>query len=153
MDAQIEAHLAPFADTVARLDDIPGIGPTAAALIIGEIGTDMTGFPTSGHLCSWAKFAPGIKSSAGKNKGNGSIHRDTATVTWPGSSARPPPALPAPTPSSAHATDASPDAAARRRRWSRSAAPMRNNCSWCAQTRLLLTNSFTGERDRSEKAV
>ena len=33
---------------------------------------DMTRFPTAGHLCSWAKFAPGIKSSAGKNKGNGS---------------------------------------------------------------------------------
>ena len=32
----------------------------------------MTRFPTPGHLCSWAKFAPGIKSSAGKNKGNGS---------------------------------------------------------------------------------
>ena len=32
----------------------------------------MTRFPTPGHLSSWAKFAPGIKSSAGKNKGNGS---------------------------------------------------------------------------------
>lgn len=34
---------------------------------------DMTRFPTPGHLCSWAKFAPGVKSSAGKNKGNGAI--------------------------------------------------------------------------------
>jgi hypothetical protein len=32
----------------------------------------MIQFPTPGHLASWAKFAPGIKSSAGKNKGNGS---------------------------------------------------------------------------------
>jgi transposase len=56
----------------ARLDDIPGIGPVAAAVIIAEIGTDMTRFPTAGHLCSWAKFSPGIKSSAGKTKGNGS---------------------------------------------------------------------------------
>ena len=32
----------------------------------------MTRFPTAGHLCSWAKFSPGIKSSAGKSKGNGS---------------------------------------------------------------------------------
>src|SRR3954462_5454430 len=31
----------------------------------------MTRFPTAGHLCSWAKFSPGVKSSAGKNKGNG----------------------------------------------------------------------------------
>ena len=27
---------------------------------------------TEGHLCSWAKFSPGINSSAGKTKGNGS---------------------------------------------------------------------------------
>lgn len=72
LDAEIEDHLAPFDDAVARLDEIPGIGPTAAAIILAEIGTDMTRFPTPGHLASWAKFAPGIKSSAGKNKGNGS---------------------------------------------------------------------------------
>ncbi len=72
LEIEIEAHLAPFDDAVARLDEIPGIGPTAAALIIAEIGTDMTRFPTPGHLASWAKFAPGVKSSAGKNKGNGS---------------------------------------------------------------------------------
>ncbi len=72
IDAQIEAHLAPFDDAVARLDEIPGIGPTAAAVIIAEIGIDMTRFPTPAHLASWAKFAPGIKSSAGKAKGNGS---------------------------------------------------------------------------------
>ena len=71
LDAVIEDHLAPFGDAVARLDQIPGIGPTAAAIIIAEIGTDMTRFPTPGHLASWAKFAPGLKSSAGKNKGNG----------------------------------------------------------------------------------
>jgi transposase len=72
IDAEIEAHLAPFASAAARLDDIPGIGPVTAAIIIAEIGTDMTRFPTAGHLCSWAKFSPGIKSSAGKSKGNGS---------------------------------------------------------------------------------
>jgi transposase len=32
---------------------------------------DMTRFPTPAHLCSWAKFAPGVKSSAGKTKGSG----------------------------------------------------------------------------------
>lgn len=71
IDAQIEEHLAPFADAAARLDEIPGIGPTAAAAIIAEIGCDMTRFPTPGHLASWARFAPGVKNSAGKNKGNG----------------------------------------------------------------------------------
>jgi len=72
LDTEIEAHLVPFADAVRRLDEIPGIGPVAAAIIIAEVGLDMTRFPTAGHLCSWAKFSPGLRSSAGKNKGNGS---------------------------------------------------------------------------------
>jgi transposase len=72
LDERIEAHLVPFADAVERLDKIPGIGATAAAVIIAEIGVDMSRFPTAGHLCSWAKFCPGIKSSAGKSKGRGS---------------------------------------------------------------------------------
>ena len=72
LDAQIEMLLAPFAQAAERLDEIPGIGQIAAAIIVAEIGLDMTRFPTAGHLCSWAKFSPGINSSAGKNKGNGS---------------------------------------------------------------------------------
>ena len=72
VDAQIEAQLAPFASAAARLDDIPGVGPVAAAIILAEVGVDMSRFPTAGHLCSWAKFSPAICSSAGKSKGNGS---------------------------------------------------------------------------------
>jgi transposase len=72
LDTRIETQLTPFADAVDRLDEIPGIGATAAAVIIAEIGVDMSRFPTAGHLCSWARFAPGIKSSAGKAKGHGS---------------------------------------------------------------------------------
>jgi transposase len=71
LDAKIEAMVAPFADAVARLDEIPGIGPIAAAIIIAEAGLDMTRFPTAQHLASWAKFAPGVKESAGKKKGKG----------------------------------------------------------------------------------
>ncbi|MGB9374919.1 MAG: IS110 family transposase [Jiangellales bacterium] len=72
VDAQIAQHLAPFAEAVARLAHIPGVGPTTAAVIIAEIGVDMTRFPTPAHLCSWAKFAPRANSSAGRTKGNGS---------------------------------------------------------------------------------
>src|SRR5271165_503290 len=72
VDAQIEVQLAPFAEAAVHLDEIPGIGPIAAAAIIAEIGVDMSRFPTAGHLCSWAKFSPGMKSSAGKTKGSAS---------------------------------------------------------------------------------
>jgi transposase len=72
LNTQIEAHLTPFADAVARLDQIPGVGATAAAVIIAEVGLDMTRFPTPAHLSSWARFAPGVKESAGRKKGTGS---------------------------------------------------------------------------------
>jgi len=72
LDAAIEEMIAPFARLVDRLDEIPGIGRAGAAVIIAEIGTDMSRFPTAGHLVSWAKLAPGVKESAGKKKGNGS---------------------------------------------------------------------------------
>jgi transposase len=71
LDARIEEQIAPFADAVARLDQIPGVGATAAAVIIAEVGVDMTRFPTPAHLASWARFAPGVKESAGRKKGNG----------------------------------------------------------------------------------
>ena len=70
LDARIEAEIAPFADAVDRLDEIPGVGTTAARVIIAEIGLDMSRFPTPAHLASWARFAPGIKESAGRKKGN-----------------------------------------------------------------------------------
>jgi transposase len=69
LDARIEALIGPFAQAVDRLDEIPGVGQTAAHLLIAEIGVDITRFPTAGHLVSWAKFAPGVKESAGKRKG------------------------------------------------------------------------------------
>jgi transposase len=73
LEERIEEKLAPFAQAAARLDEIPGIGPTAAAVIIAEIGVDMSRFPTAAHLCAWAKFSPGVRESAGqKKKGHGS---------------------------------------------------------------------------------
>jgi transposase len=61
LDAKIGELIAPFAAAAERLDEIPGIGPVAAAVIIAEIGTDMSRFPTAAHLASWAKFTPGVK--------------------------------------------------------------------------------------------
>jgi transposase len=70
VETKIEELIAPFAPAVERLDEIPGVGRTAAHIIIAEIGLDMSRFPTPAHLCSWARFAPGVKESAGRKKGN-----------------------------------------------------------------------------------
>ena len=44
-------------------------------MLIAEVGTDMGRFPTPGQLVSWARFAPGVKESAGKQKGKASTGR------------------------------------------------------------------------------
>jgi len=69
LDAKIDQQIAPFAPAVDQLDEIIGVGRTAAQVIIAEIGVEMGRFPTPGHLVSWARFAPGVKESAGKRKG------------------------------------------------------------------------------------
>jgi transposase len=69
VEAHIEAEIAPFQAAADRLDEITGVGRTAAQVIIAEIGLDMGRFPTPAHLASWARFAPGVKQSAGKTKG------------------------------------------------------------------------------------
>jgi transposase len=68
LTAQIEEALSPFADEVARLDAIPGVGPRTAAVLIAEVGVDMRQFPTPRHLASWAGLCPGTHESAGKRR-------------------------------------------------------------------------------------
>ncbi len=72
LDAAIEEMITPFVHPVERLDEIPGLGAIGASAAIAESGLDMPRFPTPAHLASWARFAPGVKESAGKKKGRGS---------------------------------------------------------------------------------
>jgi transposase len=66
LDGRILEATTPFEAELARLMTIPGLSRSAAEVILAEIGTDMTAFPTAGHLCSWAGMSPGNHQSAGK---------------------------------------------------------------------------------------
>jgi transposase len=65
-DAQIQAICGPFEEAVSLLDTIPGVARRTAEMLVAEIGTDMTRFPSADHLASWAGVAPGNHESAGK---------------------------------------------------------------------------------------
>jgi hypothetical protein len=53
-----------------RLDEIPGVGPRTAQVIIAELGLDMAQFPTAGHASSWARLSPQtLQSGARKSPG------------------------------------------------------------------------------------
>ena len=66
---QIEENSDPFVKEAARLlQTIPGVGEHVAQVIVSEIGTDMSRFPTDKHLSSWAGMCPGNNESAGKRK-------------------------------------------------------------------------------------
>jgi hypothetical protein len=101
-------------------------------VIIAEIGVDMTRFPTPAHLSSWAKYAPGVKESAGRKKGNGATGHGTAT--WRGFWATPLSTRGAPIPSWASGTAGSRVDAARNEPLSRSADPSWSSPGTCSAT-------------------
>ncbi|MGQ9573628.1 MAG: IS110 family transposase [Dehalococcoidia bacterium] len=68
MDEDVSNRLGSSDDVIRRLDEIPGIGRRTAEDIIAEIGLDMSRFPTSAHLASWARVCPGNNESAGKRR-------------------------------------------------------------------------------------
>jgi transposase len=68
VSTRIEELMRPFASQLARLDTIPGINRRTAEVVIAEMGTDMTVFPTARHAASWTGLAPGQHESAGKRR-------------------------------------------------------------------------------------
>jgi transposase len=68
LNLRIAAVMPPLAEAAERLKTIPGVEQRTAEGLIAEIGTDMTRFPTSGHLASWAGVCPGNNRSAGKHR-------------------------------------------------------------------------------------
>ncbi|MCX6064764.1 MAG: IS110 family transposase [Chloroflexi bacterium] len=65
---KIEEYCRPFETAVQLLDTIPGVGREMVEIIVAEIGTDMSRFPTADYLAAWAGVAPGNNESAGKRR-------------------------------------------------------------------------------------
>ena len=70
IDLQVEAGIAPFRVAVELVTSVPGVGVLGAQVIVSEIGTDMSRFPSDGHLISWAGICPRNDESAGKRRSN-----------------------------------------------------------------------------------
>jgi transposase len=72
IEQRLTEALAPFRAARDLLKTMPGISDTVAAVILAEIGDNISPFPMASHLVSWAGFAPRLDESAGK-------HRSTRT--------------------------------------------------------------------------
>src|SRR6516225_4274347 len=70
IDEQVEAGIAPFRLAVAQVMTVPGIKDIGAQVIVSEIGTDMSRFPSEHHLISWVGLCPRNDESAGKRRSN-----------------------------------------------------------------------------------
>jgi len=68
LEQRIQQRLEPYAAQLALLDEIPGVDWTLAAVIIAELGVDMSVFGSVSQLASWAGVCPGNNESAGKRK-------------------------------------------------------------------------------------
>ena len=75
LTARIEVLCEPYLRQIEQISAVPGHGAITAQDLIGEIGVDMTVFPTGAHLASWARWVPQVTSSGGKRKGSNATGR------------------------------------------------------------------------------
>ena len=62
LEQEVAERLSPFEKSLALLMTIPGISRRSATILISELGTDMTAFPSAAHLASWVGLCPGSQS-------------------------------------------------------------------------------------------
>lgn len=92
LDKRIEEKLEPYRAQHTLLVTIPGVNWYIAAVLIAEIGVDMTVFLSAYHLAAWAGVCPGNNESGGKHRAGkarrGNVHLKTALVGAATSAAR-----------------------------------------------------------------
>ena len=92
LEQHIQERLQPYATQQALLQEIPGVDRTVAAVIIAEMGIDMSVFTSVSQLASWAGVCPGNNESAGKRKSSripkGNVYLKTALVEAANAAAR-----------------------------------------------------------------
>jgi len=66
VDAELDARLVDERAAIALLETIPGVGQRTAEVLVAEIGTDVSRFPSAEHLASWAGMCPGNAESGGR---------------------------------------------------------------------------------------
>ena len=92
LEQRIQQKLEPYAAQMTLLDEIPGVNWTLAAVIIAELGVDMSVFESVSQLASWAGVCPGNNQSAGKRKSSripkGNVYLKTALVEAANSAAK-----------------------------------------------------------------
>jgi transposase len=87
-EGEIQQRLIPFKEEVSVLESLPVVLQVGAAVVIAEIGTDMSRFPSAKHLASWAGVCPGNKVSGGKRlsgkttKGNRYLRSVLCQLAW-----------------------------------------------------------------------
>lgn len=88
LEEEVNRLMAPFDEAATRLLSIPGIGKRVAEVVVAEIGVDMSRFPSSAHLASWAGLCPGNHESAGKRrsgrarKGDAALRSALCEAAW-----------------------------------------------------------------------
>lgn len=68
LDATVGKALTPIKQRARLLTTMPGVSDLTARVMVAEIGVDMSRFPSSGHLVSWAGLCPRNDESAGKRR-------------------------------------------------------------------------------------
>jgi transposase len=84
LDRRIDEKLEPYRVQHTLLMQIPGVEWLVAAVLIAEIGIDMSQFLSVFHLAAWAGVCPGSSESAGKQRSGrarkGNVHLRTILV-------------------------------------------------------------------------